>query len=91
MTKYKSSKKTSLSGHRSPALRSVLGRVRSLAELGDRISTSKQAVARWDDVPLDRIPEVCDAVGLPPSKIRPDYVLQLFELEKRWKQERSAA
>lgn len=78
------SKTAAAERRRSAALQSVLKRVTSLADLGQRIKTSKQAVARWDDVPLERLPEVCDAVGLPPSKIRPDYVRQLFELEKRW-------
>ena len=85
MKKYKSSKQLGAPrAHRSPALRSVLAQVSSLADLGDRIKTSKQAVARWDDVPLERIPEVSEAVGMPPSKIRPDYVRKLLELEKRW-------
>lgn len=84
MGKYKSTKRLGKPRtDRSPALRSVLARVSSLADLGERIKTSKQAVARWDDVPLERLAEVCEAVGLPPSKIRPDYVPHLLELEKR--------
>lgn len=69
---------------RSPALLETLARVRSFADLGDRIGTSKQAVARWHDVPLERLPEVAEALGLPPSRVRPDYVRRLLELEARW-------
>lgn len=84
MRKYRSTKQLGKPrSARSPALQSVLARVSSLADLGERIKTSKQAVARWDDVPLERLMEVSEAVGLPPSQIRPDYVPQLLALEKR--------
>ena len=76
--------KSKASRQRSAALVAVINKADSLADLGDRIGTSKQAVARWSDVPLERLPEVSEAMGLPPSQVRPDYVRRLFELEQKW-------
>lgn len=67
---------------RSPALAALIKHVEAeltpqkgrggIAWLARAVGVRKQALSRWDRVPLDRVPAVSRATGLPKYKIRPD-------------------
>ncbi len=44
----------------------------SIAWLARQLHLKKQAVSRWDTVPVERVPMVSAVTGLPRHKIRPD-------------------
>lgn len=52
----------------------MLERVPSLAYLADSFNPPicKQAVSRWDRVPVNRVREVSAITGIPAYEIRPD-------------------
>ena len=62
----------------------VYDRVPSLAALAKRMGICKQAVSRWDEVPLERLTDVSRATRLPPSQIRPEHVKEIQELERMY-------
>lgn len=60
--------------HRSRRLRLVIDCLmkdqRSLAYLADLIGISRQAVAAWEDIPDDHVPEIARVMGIDESKLR---------------------
>src|SRR5262245_9742100 len=59
---------------RSPEMTRIIESVSSLAWLAAQFTPPicKQAVSRWNKVPLDRVKELSEITGIPTYEIRPD-------------------
>lgn len=44
-----------------------------LTKLAGRIRVSPSAISQWKTVPLERVPEVERATGIPREQLRPDF------------------
>lgn len=59
---------------RDPGLAAALAAVNdNMSELARRIGVSPQAIQQWERVPLERVPAVEEATGIPRETLRPDH------------------
>lgn len=63
-----------------PTFRQILQANRGLTTtLAERLGITPQAISMWDEVPAERVIEVCRITGLSPYAIRPDmYPIDFF-------------
>lgn len=66
---------------RSPQLQELLESVPSLAWLAIRIGVCRQAISRWNKIPLSRVTAISHATGIPPENLRPD-AFDIFEMHR---------
>lgn len=63
---------------RSPEMIAILDLIEARFNVGgitwlaQQLGTSKQAVSRWERVPIERVSEVSQITGIPRAQIRPD-------------------
>lgn len=58
---------------RSPGLLAAVAAAGSMSAIARHIGITPQAVAGWDKIPLERVPAVETATGVPRHVLRADY------------------
>lgn len=59
--------------NRDAGLQLAIERAGSIAALARALGINRQAVSSWDQIPLERVPAVESATGVPRQQLRPDF------------------